>query len=128
MKTPLALLFALSLLFGGCSKDPSGLNGEWKLQLGKSVQTLRIADAGGRLTGTVVIDRAWGGETTELSGLRVGKRVELLYTASRITAGKEITYAFTGTVDGDRMSGTCDVHGSSDLLWVAERTGSSGEQ
>ena len=122
MKTPIVILLAVAMLLCGCTKSGTGLSGEWKLRLGKSVQTLRITEEGGRISGTVLIDKAWGGETTELSGLHVGKRVELLYTANRITAGKEITYTYEGTAEGDRMSGTCQLVGSPELLWVAERT------
>jgi hypothetical protein len=122
MKTLLAL--TLAFLLCSCAKSPSGIAGEWKLQLGKSVQTLQIVDRGGKISGIVEIDKAWGGAVVSLTGMRVGKRVEIRYENSSSNPDLPSIYCFKGNLtSADQMSGTCDVIGVADgLLWMAQRS------
>ena len=86
------------------------------------------------MQGTVTLDKDWGGLSYEVHGLRVGHELEFFYStrSGDTPTSSTATYSFKGTLDGDTMSGKCDVHlistaGSSshEMLWIAEKATAS---
>ena len=73
---------------------------------------LTLEQDGARLTGRAGPDR--------VSGTVDGDRITMSYERNTAEVGP-ITLTFTGTIEGDRMSGAADFGGYADGSWEAER-------
>lgn len=118
--------------------EPSA-SGAWNLHHGKAVQTLKLTETGGVITGTITDDPAWGGKTFSLHGMRVAEEIELFYSVETIDNDSatlyksDADYSLKGKIVGDKMEGTCKllvvssfksgqmIPNSDETLWTAER-------
>jgi hypothetical protein len=96
------------------SSDHAAITGNWKLSTesrhGKLNGFFRIKQEGSKLSGTCEVE---GHGVKQMSGTIDGKKVTL---SVPFDEGK-MTLTFTGTVDGEKMSGSTDLAGP----WTASR-------
>lgn len=140
---PIALicLLAAPLLVAQDSEpnnaQPANINGTWQLSWqsrgGSQQATIQFQEDGSKLSGTFQDSR---GSSSQLTGSIAGNNVSFsLQVQGRLT----ITLAFTGTIDGDKMSGTFRPQaggggregypgGQGDHSWTAVRQQGSGRQ
>jgi len=101
------------------SGDPVSVAGQWEAKIefdrGSAVHTLFLEQQGARLSGT------HRGEFTtgDVSGTVAANTVR--FRGSHRIEGQSISYDFSGTVDGNRMSGTIDLGEYGGAKWSAER-------
>ena len=99
---------------------PANVAGQWSvsLELGSIVghPTLDLKQDGEKLTGTY---RGRYG-ASPLEG--AVKANQLGFTVTMTAEGQETSGYFSGTVDGDRMSGSVEFEGAGDGTWSATRT------
>ena len=99
---------------------PANVAGHWSvsLELGSIVgdPTLDLKQDGEKLTGTY---RGRYG-ASPLEG--AVKANQLGFTVTMTAEGQETSGYFSGTVDGDRMSGSVEFEGAGDGTWSATRT------
>jgi hypothetical protein len=99
---------------------PANVAGQWSvsLELGSIVghPTLDLKQDGEKLTGTY---RGRYG-ASPLEG--AVKENQLGFTVTMTAEGQETSGYFSGTVDGDRMSGSVEFEGAGDGTWSATRT------
>jgi L-seryl-tRNA(Ser) seleniumtransferase len=99
---------------------PANVAGHWSvsLELGSIVghPTLDLKQDGEKLTGTY---RGRYG-ASPLEG--AVKENQLGFTVTMTAEGQETSGYFSGTVDGDRMSGSVEFEGAGDGTWSATRT------
>ena len=96
------------------------LSGRWEVHIeyaaGHSTHTLHLSQKGDRLTGTHQGDFVW----RDISGSISGDSVELSSALSE-QRGDSVNYRFTGTVDGDTISGTLDLGEYLSARWCGKR-------
>jgi hypothetical protein len=99
---------------------PANVAGHWSvsLELGSIVghPTLDLKQDGEKLTGTY---RGRYG-ASPLEG--AVKENQFGFTVTMTAEGQETSGYFSGTVDGDRMSGSVEFEGAGDGTWSATRT------
>ena len=99
---------------------PANVAGHWSvsLELGSIVghPTLDLKQDGEKLTGTY---RGRYG-ASPLEG--AVEENQLGFTVTMTAEGQETSGYFSGTVDGDRMSGSVEFEGAGDGTWSATRT------
>jgi len=100
---------------------PVSLSGTWELHMGKALDTLKIEDDAGVLSGVRDLDPRWHGGLWIVNGLRVGEKVQFT------TAGDKASYSYAGTIKSeDEISGevsvvTFDPPTTGTALWIAHR-------
>jgi hypothetical protein len=101
------------------SGEPSQIAGQWSLHIeylvGSADHNLIIEQSGRKLSGTHQSDILTG----DLSGAIAAN--EASFSSSHRIQGTSIEYAFTGTVDGDTMSGTVSLGEYGPAKWTAHR-------
>ena len=99
--------------------EPAQIAGQWKLHidylLGSADHNLTVEQRGGRVSGTHRSDILTG----DLRGSVAANEVS--FHSSHRIQGTSIEYAFTGTVDGDSMSGTVSLGEHGPAKWSARR-------
>lgn len=107
---------ALLTLLGTLVAAQADVAGRWTLTIHAQGQPatvpLTLEQDGARLTGRVGPDR--------VSGNVDGDRISMSYERNTAEVGP-ITLTFTGTIEGNRMSGTADFGGYADGSWEAAR-------
>lgn len=96
------------------------VGGQWAARLeyglrGSAQHNIVFEQDGARLTGTHYAEFDSG----DLTGSVSGKTVR--FQSSYRIQGQRLSYAFTGTVEGDRMSGTLNMGEYGETTWTAER-------
>src|ERR1700686_5831671 len=141
---PIALicLLAAPLLVAQDSESnnaqPTNIGGAWQLSWqgrgGSQQATIQFQQDGSNLSGTF---QGLGGSSSQLTGSVAGNNVSFNL---QVQGRRTMTLAFTGTIDGDKMSGTFQPQGGgggregrgggqSNHSWSAVRQkGSSGHQ
>ena len=94
--------------------------GQWTARLeyglrGSAHHNIVLEQDGAKLTGTHYAEFDSG----DLTGSVSAKTVR--FQSSYRIQGQRLSYAFTGTVDGDRMSGTVNMGEYGETTWTAER-------
>jgi L-seryl-tRNA(Ser) seleniumtransferase len=101
--------------------EPTGVAGEWELEIAFVVGTARhllhLESAGGRLSGWHQGRRSRG----EVAGTVRG--AEVAFRSALPIEGAHIVYAFTGSAEGDRMSGKVDLGEYGSGRFTASRKG-----
>jgi uncharacterized pyridoxal phosphate-dependent enzyme len=101
------------------SGEPAQIAGQWSLHIeylvGSADHNLIIEQSGRKLSGTHQSDILTG----DLSGAMAAN--EASFSSSHRIQGTSIEYAFTGTVDGDTMSGTVSLGEYGPAKWTAHR-------
>jgi L-seryl-tRNA(Ser) seleniumtransferase len=98
---------------------PAAVAGQWEATItylrGSAVHNLIIEQNGDKLVGT------HQGETVsgDLSGAVAANQVR--FRSSQRIQGTRLSYDFTGTVDGDKMSGTVNLGEYGEAKWTAQR-------
>jgi hypothetical protein len=101
------------------------LTGDWEMTTdsprGERTQTIHIEQDGEKLTVTMQggMRGGQGGEEIKAEGTIQGNKVEWSFTRS--TQRGEFTTKYTGTVEGDTMSGEVDRGGRGTAPWSAKR-------
>ena len=99
---------------------PANVAGQWavSLELGSIVghPTLDLKQDGEKLTGTY---RGRYG-ASPLEG--AVKENQIGFTVTMSAEGQEVSGYFSGTVEGDKMSGSVEFEGAGDGTWSATRT------
>ena len=94
------------------------VSGEWEMTIttprGERVQTIKFEQDGENLKVTMVTQR---GETTGEGTIKDNK---IEWTITRETPRGQFTMTYTGTVEGDTMSGTYDMRGNP-VEWKATK-------
>ncbi|MGA9966805.1 MAG: hypothetical protein WBQ10_16530 [Terriglobales bacterium] len=90
------------------NSQPSNIGGAWQLSWrgrdGSQQATIQIQQDGSKLSGTFQGPRGSSQMTGSVSGNNVSFRVQM-------QGHRTITLAFTGTIDGDKMSGSFQPQG-----------------
>ena len=111
---PIVLICFLSipLLFAQDSQSnnsPANIGGAWQISWegrgGSQQATIQIQQDGSKLSGTF---QDSGGSSSQLTGSVAGNNISF---SVQIQGGRTITLAFTGTINGDKMSGTFQPQG-----------------
>jgi len=111
---PIVLICFLSipLLFAQDSQSnnsPPNIGGAWQITWegrgGSQQATIQFQQEGSKLSGTF---QGSAGGSSQLTGNVAGNTVSF---SVQIQGGRTITLAFTGTIDGDKMSGTFQPQG-----------------
>jgi hypothetical protein len=98
---------------------PAAVAGQWEATItylrGSAVHNLIIEQNGDKLVGT------HQGETVsgDLSGAVAANQVR--FRSSQRIQGTRLSYDFTGTVDGDKMSGSVNLGEYGEAKWTAQR-------
>jgi hypothetical protein len=96
------------------------VTGDWELIMetprGEMTRAIRFEQDGETLT---VSMEGMRGNKLEGKGTLKGDKIE--WAVSRDTPQGEFTISFTGTVEGDTMSGTADMAGRRTIDWTARR-------
>ena len=91
------------------SPQPTNIGGAWQISWegrgGPQQGTIQIQQDGAKLSGTF---QDSGGSSSQLTGSVAGNNVSF---SVQVQARRTMTLAFTGTVDGDKMSGTFQPQG-----------------
>jgi L-seryl-tRNA(Ser) seleniumtransferase len=99
--------------------EPASVAGQWEVTLqfdrGSAMHTLFLEQQGARLTGTHRGE--WS--TGDVNGTVAANTVR--FRGSHRIEGQSISYDFSGTVDGNRMSGSIDLGEYGGAKWSAER-------
>lgn len=99
--------------------EPVQVAGQWELTMqfdrGSAIHTLILEQHGGDLVGTHQGEFVSG----DLSGRVMSNQVQ--FRSSQRIQGQRLNYAFTGTVDGDKMSGDANLGEYGAARWSAER-------
>lgn len=105
-----------------------GVSGTWHLHRGKAIDTLNIRDTQGVLRGTLTKDMAWGGTSWPVQGMRVGNEVTIFYTTCETNDSTCVTadFSLTGTIEGQKISGTYNLNMMSTAIATGETTARSG--
>lgn len=106
-------LLAAPLLFAqdsqSNSSQPANIGGAWQISWerrgGSEQATMQIQQDGSKLSGTFLDS---GGNSSQLTGSVAGTNVSF---SVQVKARRTMTLAFTGTVEGDKMSGTFQPQG-----------------
>jgi len=111
------LLISLPILLGAWEIDVSG---DWELTTesprGERTSNIHFEQDGENLT--VTMEGRRGGETT---GKGTIKEDKIEWTITRSTRGSEFTITYTGTVEGDTMSGEIQMGERGSRPWKAKR-------
>jgi hypothetical protein len=117
--------------------QPANIGGSWQLSWqgrgGSQQATIQIQQDGSNLSGTF---QDSGGSSSQLTGSVAGNNVSF---SLQIQGGRTMTLAFTGNINGDKMSGTFQPQGGGggrggraggqgDHSWSAVRQQGSGRQ
>jgi hypothetical protein len=126
---PIASIFLLAapLLLAQDSQPnnphPADVSGAWQIswqgQGGSQQATIQIQQDGPKLSGTFQDSEGSSQLTGSVAGNNVSFRVQL--------QGRPITVAFTGSIDGDKMSGTFQPQGGGGGGGGRARRGGSGQ-
>jgi len=99
--------------------EPASIAGQWELHLqfdrGSATHTLFLEQQGGRVYGTHRGEYYSG----DLNGTVTSSTIH--FQSSHAAEGTRLSYAFTGTVDGDTMGGKVDLGEYGEALWKAQR-------
>ena len=97
----------------------AAVGGQWEARLefgrGSASHTLVLEQHGANLQGTHHGEFVAG----DLNGTVAGNQVR--FRSSQKIQGTRLSYEFTGTVDGDKMSGMVDLGEYGDARWSAQR-------
>jgi hypothetical protein len=99
--------------------QPVPLSGQWEARLefgrGSANHTLVLEQNGSSLLGTHHTEFY----TTDLNGTSAGNTVR--FQSSWQIQGQRLSYTFSGTVEGDRMTGVVNMGEYGETTWAAER-------
>jgi L-seryl-tRNA(Ser) seleniumtransferase len=99
--------------------QPALVSGQWEVHLefgrGSVNNTLMLEQAGAKLQGTHHTEFY----ATDLNGTVAANTVR--FQSGWRIEGQHLSYAFTGTVEGDRMSGTVNMGEYGETTWTAQR-------
>jgi len=112
--------FATSTAAAPVPPPAADLSGQWEVQIqylvSTSTHTLHLKQAGNRLEGSHQGDFV----ARDLAGTLEGSAVQMSSTYTE-RHGDALSFRFTGTVDGDAMSGTLDMGEYLAAKWTAKR-------
>jgi L-seryl-tRNA(Ser) seleniumtransferase len=101
------------------SGQPALVSGQWEMHLefgrGSVNNTLMLEQAGGKLQGTHHTEFY----ATDLNGTAAANTVR--FQSSWRIEGQRLSYVFTGTVEGDHMTGTVNMGEYGETTWSAQR-------
>jgi hypothetical protein len=99
--------------------EPVSVAGQWQAEItflrGSATHTLLLEQHGPDLVGTHQGEFVSG----DLSGTVAANQVH--FRSRQRIQGQQLSYEFTGTVDGDKMSGAVNMGEYGDARWSAER-------
>jgi hypothetical protein len=99
--------------------QPVAISGQWDVRLefvhGSAAHTLVLEQEGGRLNGTHFGEFASG----DLSGSVAANTVR--FQSSLPTEGTRVSFQFSGTAEGGKMSGTVALGEYGEAKWTAEK-------
>lgn len=115
----IARLVALSIVAATFSAEPANVAGKWNVSLQLESITghpvIVLKQDGEKLTGTY--EGRYG--QSELKGSIKEKEIE--FSVAFVAEGMETQGVFSGTVNGDTMSGNVSFEGAGDGTWSAAR-------
>ena len=99
--------------------EPASVAGQWQLEMqfsrGSATHILVIEQHGGDLVGTHQGEFVSG----DLTGSMAANQIH--FRSAQKIQGQILSYEFTGTVDGDKMSGNVNLGEYGEATWTAER-------
>lgn len=112
-------VIAAVVLTAASAAAPAKVAGQWKftveLGMGTGHPTVTLKQDGEKISGTY--DGRYG--ASPLEGTVQENKIQ--FTVSMTAEGTAVTGGFTGTVDGESMSGTVEFEGAGDGTWSAVR-------
>lgn len=112
-------LILFFLIFSLRAQDVD-VTGEWELTMetrrGEMTQEVIFAQEGENLTVTMT-----GMRGDEVTGEGTVKEIQIEWTITRSTPRGEFSMSFTGTVEGDTMSGEVEIGNFGTNEWTAKR-------
>ena len=113
------MVSALSAGLFASASAPANVAGQWQftveLEVGTGRPLVTFKQDGEKITGTY--EGRYG--KSNLEGTVKENRVE--FTVTVVAEGTTVAGAFSGIVDGDRMSGDVDYEGAGEGTWTAVR-------
>ena len=97
-----------------------GVSGKWKMT-SKSPRGERVSDITLEQTGEKLVVTSKDREGNDVKSEGTVKGTEITWTTKRTTPMGEMTFVYTGKVDGKTMAGTTDLGQMGSGEWKAER-------
>ena len=119
MRVPIVCVFAICLASTTLVAEPAKVAGQWnftvELEMGTGHPVVTLKQDGEKLTGTY--DGRYG--QSPLEGTVKEKKIE--FTVTMVAEGVSVAGVFSGTVDGETMSGTVEFDQAGEGTWSARR-------
>jgi hypothetical protein len=119
VRLPIVWVFAFCLASTTLVAEPAKVAGQWnftvELEMGTGHPVVTFKQDGEKLTGTY--DGRYG--QSPLEGTIREKRIE--FTVTMVAEGVSVAGVFSGSVDGETMSGTVEFDQAGEGTWSATR-------